>query len=259
MTRNLLIFILILFPFQLVYSSNYDEMADSAYSEDNFKLAADLYLEYLKKEGNSSVIQYNLGNCYYRMGELGKAIIAYERALRLNPRFKEAKINLGFVNSKIIDKPGEKGSFLSNMFDAGANKAKSNVWGWLGLGFFTCFLVSLGLYFFSSSLTIKKFGFFLAIFLIFITLGSLILSFRAKQISLNNKSAIIIAPSVILSTSPREPKDRNEEAILLHEGTKVEIIDSISNRTDSLNIKWLEVQIDNTHRAWIKASDVERI
>ena len=56
-----------------------------------------------------------------------------------------------------------------------------------------------------------------------------------------------------------EPKNRQEEAMLLHEGTKLEILDSISVQNDSTGLKWLDVQIDNNHRAWIKSSDIERI
>lgn len=235
------------------------EEADSAYSADNFQEAAVLYKKIIETEGNSPVLQYNLGNCYYRMGELGNSLIAYERALRLDPRFEEARINLEFVNSKIIDRPGESGSFLSNLFDRTANQARSNVWAWIGMGLFALTIASLFVYFFSAGLAYRKIGFFSSIVFLFLTLGALILSFRARQISTNNDIAIITSPSVILSTSPREPKDRNEEAMLLHEGTKVEIIDSVTSRTDSVSIKWLEVQIDNSHRAWIKSSDLERI
>ena len=68
--------------------------------------------------------------------------------------------------------------------------------------------------------------------------------------------AIVIEPSTILSTSPRVPKDRTEEALLLHEGTKVEILDSICNSTSD---KWYDVKVDNSHRAWINADAVEII
>ena len=37
----------------------------------------------------------------------------------------------------------------------------------------------------------------------------------------------------------------SEEAVLLHEGTKVEILDSVTTRTDSAVTKWYDVKIDN--------------
>ena len=90
-----------------------DQRADSAYAADDFSLAASLYMEAMQTEGTSSELYYNLGNCWYRMDKPGKAIVAYERALRLDPSNKNARINLEFVNSKIFDRQGERGSFLS--------------------------------------------------------------------------------------------------------------------------------------------------
>ena len=94
------------------------QQADSAYTADNFQEAAAAYQHVINTEGTSAEILYNLGNCYYRMGEFGKAILSYERALRLDPTSEDARNNLEFVNSKIADRPGERGSFLGNALDA---------------------------------------------------------------------------------------------------------------------------------------------
>ncbi|WP_300859193.1 hypothetical protein [uncultured Duncaniella sp.] len=47
--------------------------------------------------------------------------------------------------------------------------------------------------------------------------------------------------------------------MLLHEGTRVEILDSVRSTTDSINSLWYDVQVDNAHRAWINAAAVEKI
>jgi fatty acid-binding protein DegV len=85
---------------------------------------------------------------------------------------------------------------------------------------------------------------------------STIISFSAAKRVENNSYAIILPPSSQLSTTPREARTRSEEAVLLHEGTKVEIIDSIATSADG---KWYEVRVGSTERAWIKSGDVERI
>ena len=66
-------------------------------------------------------------------------------------------------------------------------------------------------------------------------------------------------PVSVLSTSPREPKSKIEEAFMLHEGIKVEMLDSVEVKVDSVSQKWFDIKSDDTHRAWIKASDIERI
>ena len=90
-------------------------------------------------------------------------------------------------------------------------------------------------------------------------LMSIMMATRSYNISVAKDKAIILSPSTILSTSPREPKDRNEEAMLLHEGTKVTIVDSVGTTSGNTSVKWYEVVVDNTHRAWIKGTDIEMI
>ena len=86
------------------------QQADSAYAADNFSLAERLYRESIAAEGTSSTICYNLGNAYYRQGNLGMAIVNYERALKLDPTNKDARINLDFVKGKITDRQIDSGS-----------------------------------------------------------------------------------------------------------------------------------------------------
>ncbi len=236
-----------------------DQQADSAYSADDFALAASLYRQIMQDEGNSPQLYYNLANCEYRLGNLGKAIVNYERALRLDPTFTDAKTNLEFVNSRIVDRQGERGSFLSNTYDRFALATTPNTWAWTAFILFTLAAGAIAAYFFSSNVLVRKTGFFGAIALIILFGITQIIASRAKTIATDRNTAIITAQSTILSTSPREPKDRNEEAMVLHEGTKITILDSISVPGDTTGLRWLDVQIDNTHRAWIKSTDIERI
>ena len=81
------------------------QQADSAYNKEDYASASRLYNKYLQEVGQSPTVLYNLANTYYRMGSIGRAIINYERALRLDPSFTDARTNLDYVNSKILDKP----------------------------------------------------------------------------------------------------------------------------------------------------------
>ena len=52
---------------------------------------------------------FNLGNAYYRNGNLGKAILAYREAQRLAPRDPDIRANLGFAaQSAGIELPARK-------------------------------------------------------------------------------------------------------------------------------------------------------
>lgn len=102
----------------------------------------------------------------------------------------------------------------------------------------------------------RKTGFFGAFILLALCVLANIFASIATRYSTSHNEAIVIEPSTLLSTSPRVPKDRAEEAMLLHEGTKVSIVDSVSTRTDSVTTRWYDVRVDNDHRAWIQGKDI---
>lgn len=235
------------------------EMADSAYNADNFQLAATLYNEVMATEGTSAKLYYNLGNTYYRLGQPGKAIIAYERALRLNPADDDARENLAFVNSRITDRPGERGTFFGNALDSIATATRSNVWAVIALVCFVLTLAGVLAYMLSSSVPLRKTGFFGGIASLIVCGICLFFASRSASLASADNIAIVTAPSTILSTVPRLPQDRNQEAMLLHEGTRVTILNSVRSTTDSVNPLWYDVEIDNAHRAWINANAVEII
>lgn len=241
------------------HASQLIEQADSAYSADKFDEAASLYRKAMSVEGVSAPLYYNLGNAEYRQGHLGQAILNYERALRIDPTMDDARQNLEFVNSRITDRPGERGTFISNAIDAAAGNASSNTWAWLAFAAFVLTCALFGLYVFATDVKFRKSGFFGGLAMLAVTAVFVWMSSRAASISTDTSTAIVVSPSTILSTSPRQPRSRSEEAMLLHEGTSVRIIDSVRSVTDSVHTLWLDVEIDNAHRAWINARDVERV
>ena len=72
----------------------------------------------------------------------------------------------------------------------------------------------------------------------------------------DQNAAIIMPESVVLSTAPREARDKDEEAFSLQQGTRVEIVDSITGKDSG---KWLQVSTAGGHKAWLKANDIEVI
>lgn len=233
--------------------------ADSLYAAANYKKALALYLKAIETEGTSSDLLYNTGNAYYRVGNLPKAILFYERALRLDPTNGKAKVNLEFLNSKVIDNPGVRFGFWDTMTNAIALTFKPNSWAIFALVLFISTVLCVALYLFGQNIRLKKYGFFSAIVLFILFVFTIFVSFHAKYLSSRSDEAIIMAKSTILSTSPRVPMNRNEEAMLLHEGTKVLIMDSVSVKSDSIQNVWYDVSIDANHRAWINSKDVEKI
>ena len=233
-------------------------IADSLYLQKEYYSAIKLYEEAIKKNGASSDIYYNLGNAYYRSDNLGKAILNYERALRLNPGNDDAKFNLDFVKTKCIDKIPDNRNFITRLVDSIINLFSPNTWAYLSIIILALVITSIALYMYAKNIKVRKIGFFGGIvlaFMWFIMIGVSIVS----AINTSDKSnAIIMDESTMLSVGPHSPQTHAEEAILLHEGTKVEILDSVQSQNETESTLWYEVEI-NGSRAWINSLSVERI
>lgn len=240
-------------------ASDLAKRADQAYQNEDYQLAAELYQQVLKNEGQSADIYYNLGNAQYRLGHTAQAILNYERALRLDPTDSDAKTNLEFVNQRIVDKKGETGSFIYNTFVSFVSILSSNSWAWLAIVFLCLTITGIAAYMFADLVWLRKVGFFGGIGCIFLMIVSVIFSFKAKSLAEDTNDAIITAETSVLSTVPRPPINQDEEAMILHEGTKVRIRRSINLGNDSIGQTWHEVEIDNKHRAWINDDDIEKI
>lgn len=231
--------------------------ADSAYAQDDFLTAAALYQDAIDSIGPSAERLYNLGNAYYRAGLPGMAIVSYERALRLDPSNQDIKDNLEFVNSRITDRLPDSSGLIGGAADSLASAWHPNAWAWVGIISFILALGGVFLYFLADSVMLRKLGFFGGGVLLLCCIGVNILAYRSSRAVSASNSAIVVSPSTILSTTPRQPKDRTEEAMLLHEGTKVTILDSIPGTGDDR--MWYDVRVDKTRRAWISSQAIEII
>ena len=156
-------------------------MADSAYTADNYILAEALYSEAISRFGTSSTLFYNLGNAYYRQGNLGKAIVNYERALKLDPTNADASANLEFVKGKIADRQLDESSILDRLWGNLVTGLKADTWAWVSIILFALFLAGALTYLFSSVVIVKKVSFFGGIIVFVVCALSIVISFAAAN------------------------------------------------------------------------------
>src|SRR5262249_51298460 len=72
---------------------------NSLYSEERYAEAAAQYEQILNDGLASGNVYFNLGNAYFKAGDVGRAILAYERARRLIPGDPDLMANLGYAPS----------------------------------------------------------------------------------------------------------------------------------------------------------------
>jgi tetratricopeptide (TPR) repeat protein len=232
------------------------EKANQAYKQELYNEALKLYLQEAKETGVSSALYCNIGDTYYRLKDNVHAVLYYERALLLDPSNKDARFNLDFVRGK-MQLPDDAGdSWFSNWVDQTVSRLTSNAWAIIAIVTFLLFLAGVAAYMFLDSVLMRKIGFFGGAVMVVASILANLAAFHVYHKATGGNGAIIMPENVTLSTAPRAPRDKEEEAFELRQGIRVEIVDSI---TDKATGKWLQVSTAGGHKAWLKAQDVEVI
>ena len=231
---------------------------DSAYLRKEYHHAVKYYEDAIIKEGISPEIYYNLGNAYYKSNNLAKAVLNYERALRLKADYIYAIENLKFTRAKIGGNINLETSSTDTSFDFIINLYSANGWGWISLVLFIIAIILYGIYFMFNVISIKKIGFFGGGAVALLFMCTIICAIISTNRSLNTHSAIIMDDNTILSSQPHIPTNQSEDLGAIKCGAKVEIIDSISTPNDTLTNKWYNIKY-NTKRAWVRSNCLEKI
>ena len=85
--KNILTILTVLLLFAIPAKATVDndfEKANELYKAGAYSEAIDMYNSVLAQGYTSAALYYNLGNAYFKQGELAQSILAYERALRLS-------------------------------------------------------------------------------------------------------------------------------------------------------------------------------
>lgn len=224
--------------------------ADSAYINNDFVGAVEMYEAILANEGEAADIYYNLGNSYYKMDNIAKAILNYERALLLNPGNGDIRFNLELAQSKTVDKVTPISEvFLVTWIKSLANLMSEKGWSKLAIASFILMLFSLVIYFFGKKITFKKIGFIVAVCMVLVCVVANVFASSQKEKALNHENAIIMAPSVTVKSTPNEG---GTDLFILHEGRKVMIKDNAMK-------EWKEIQLEDGNVGWVPTSVIEII
>jgi tetratricopeptide (TPR) repeat protein len=98
--KNLLLLIFILLGFVCgICAGDTGSNADVLYRDGDFEKAKSLYMLLAEQNPQNPYYNYNLANCYYKTGKMGKAVLYYLRAFNLLPRDKNIRENLSMVLS----------------------------------------------------------------------------------------------------------------------------------------------------------------
>ena len=220
----------------------------SAYSESRFKDAYDSWEAILASGVASPELYCNIGDAYFKLGNYPKAILNYERALKLDPSYSDARYNLDFAQSFTQDKIEAVPEFiLESVGRKMCYTLGSDTWAVLFLVFLALTAVCALVFLLGASTVRRRIGFYCGI--VFLLLSLLCLDFSAWQKRDYGKkdSAIVMLPVSSVKSSPSGGKD----LFVIHEGTKVKILDSVGD--------WQNISLADGRQGWIETSAIEVI
>ncbi len=225
------------------------ENANELFRKNNFNDARQIYENLLDEGFDNYELHYNLANTYFKLDMLPNAILHYEKALRLEPGDEDILFNLNVANSQTVDKIEPLPDLLlQDWINDLTNWAGSGRWSFISLLLFWLSMASLFLFYIARSPVFKKAAFaFIAAFLLFAASSFYLASEAYDNESLENE-AIIFSESVYVKSSPDES---GKDLFILHEGTKVRIIDELKG--------WNEIRIADGSVGWIPSFTIEII
>lgn len=222
--------------------------ADKLAQNGNYSDAIDAYEAILSSGNESAGLYYNLGYSYFKSGALGRAILNFERAKRLDPSDADVIANLEQAYALTDKMESVDVPVVERLWRSVMGAFSSDGWAWLFVLFFFLALAGVAAFLFLDSVALRKTGFFSAIAFAILAVISISVSLDKRSESLYCSRAIIMTQSADLSTSP----DKNGiRMTVLHEGTDVTILDSLGD--------WVEVRLRDGNIGWLKLSDIEKI
>lgn len=219
------------------------------YESRQFEDALEAYRMLLQQGHEAADLYYNMGNAAFRSNSIGYSILYYKKALKLDPSHQDAKHNLQYVSRYREDAFDEVPEFFLRTWMQGLNRAlPERGWSTMALVFFGLSLLTLLLYLFSRRLGLKKTAFFVGL----ATLLLFAFSFSHARVAhlrlVHPSEGIIVAPSVVVRSTP---SDAGNELFILHEGTPVDVNESLTD--------WQNIRIIDGREGWIRISDFEFI
>ncbi|MDR2765703.1 MAG: tetratricopeptide repeat protein [Tannerella sp.] len=223
--------------------------AETAYAQENYAKAIELYESVLKNYGDSYAVYYNLGNACYKAGKTASAILNYERALLMNPGDRDVRFNLEMARLRMTDKIEPLGDlFITKWVQVVQNLFSVDTWATVGVIGFILFAGCLTLFFFAKWMRLRKIGFYAGTILLIIVVCANLFAWNERKALTERTGAIVFAPMVTIKSSPDAS---GTDLFVLHEGVKVFIKSTLG--------EWNEIELEDGSVGWIHQKDIEKI
>lgn len=223
------------------------EDANALYNDGKYAEAIDKYESILSSKMHSSELYFNLGNANYKLNNIAPSIYYYEKALQLEPNDKEIQNNLAFAQNMTIDaidKVPDVG--FSKITKNIVNTFKTDTWAKIAVGVVFLFVLIFLAYHFSYTSSKKRMAFVTSILSLLIACFSVAMAFQKESLNKKDNPAIVFTQE---SRVKADPNQTSEEVFRLHEGTKVQVLETYDD--------WKKIQLSDNSTGWIPSKDIK--
>ena len=224
--------------------------ANQAYAEGRWADAVSDYQMISDAGLESAALYCNMGDAFYKNGNVPGAILYYERALKLDPSYADARFNLELVNNGIQDRIDPVPELILKTW---ARKlcylADSDNWAVLFLVFLACALALALVFIRGRQPGWRRTGFFGGIVMLLVAVMCLSFSIWQKKDYMKADEAIVMRPVASVKSSPSG--EASTDLFILHEGTKVKLLDQVGT--------WSNIELADGRQGWMRSADFEII
>lgn len=222
------------------------ERATEAYNTGEFQKAIDFYQKILDNDQHSAALYFNLGNSYYKQGEIGSSIYYYEKALLLDPDDAEIKNNLGYAKNMRLDAIEEmpETAFV-RFYDITINYLSFENWAYLAVALMFLFVLSYIAYYLLQGSTQKRIAFITSLVAISLCAVTTLFAYLQYEDFKKDNPAIIFTREIAVTA---EPNQRSERIFTLHEGTKVNVLETLGD--------WQKIKIADGQTGWLPSENL---
>ncbi|UJH66016.1 SH3 domain-containing protein [Allomuricauda sp. SCSIO 65647] len=223
--------------------------ANDAYNSGEYQKAIELYEEIIADGLHSSELYFNLGNAHYKLNEIGPSIYYYEKALLLNPSDGEIKNNLVYAQNMRLDAIEKMPkTAMAKIYEGVIGLFSFDQWAAMAVISAMIFVLAYLFYYFMRSALKKRIAFISSMVSMFLAFWALIFSYLRHQEYKNDKPAIIFSEEVKITA---EPNNRSQAVFILHEGTKVNVLDQYDG--------WSKIKIADGQTGWMPTENLKSL
>jgi tetratricopeptide (TPR) repeat protein len=247
--KNLIVFLLFLSISLFAQPETLMEQGNHYYQKQQYDKALQSYVKVLDEGYESAELYYNLGNAYFRKGNLGYAILNYERALKLAPGDDDIQHNLALANSRTIDRINTLPDFfIFQWWESFLAFFTFSGWVYLTYIFYIFLLGVIIFYFFTRRPDYQRIAFFSGIAVLFLLAVSISICAVKYNREFNIKNGIVVQQS---ATAKLSPDPDSKDAFVIHEGLKVKIEDKVDN--------YYRIRLKDGKIGWLLQNDIRMI